>query len=575
LGGGRTERAGEWTSILAAGWGAAAALALVLSPGRVDAVDVVAESSAAPAASRDPVAPQPESLPEAPRAEASPLAPDGASPGPEDAPTPLVGAGGSAAVPPPGAVLWEIPTFWYLEPERPDYLRAAAELALSQAIALTGYVIVDPPSTVAGTPNPVPVWGKLTLQPWGLTWDADDWTTNFRGHVTSGAIYWLLGRGNRLTVLESLAFSVATGIVWELVEFHEPAALNDLIVTPFGGMAIGEVLVQLGSYLDRSPPTLFNQALAWILTAPKKVHDWIDGAKVRRDPPDPGWHRFSFGASAGLVNQGGGFTDWGARLALGTEIFRAAGYGTAGRASRAMNDAVQSSLAFEAGFAGGEVYDVQLSTRFAAWGWYQKDIEGDRDDLRGHDLFAGLTFGLDYFEHDWFRAAASRVDQMECIQLLGGTLQLRVFRAPWEADFRLDVAGQFGGVRPFPMALGTVLPTDAVLPNVTYAQGYYYAFGLMVAPRLEVRLGPLAIGGSWRIDAFSSVHGRDLAPYPGDPVDLQDRRSEGRAWARWLFPSQGVEIGLVASRLVRWGRVDAVEEWQGETDVWATIGLGF
>jgi hypothetical protein len=340
-------------------------------------------------------------------------------------------------------------------------------------------------------------------------------------------------------------------------------------------MAIGEVLVQLGSFLDRSPPTLFNQALAWILTAPKKVHDWMDGAKPRRDPPDPGWHRFYFGASAGLVGRGGGLTDWGARLALGTEIFRAAGYGTAGRASRAMNDAVQSSLAFEAGFAGGEVYDVQLLTRFAAWGWYQKDIEGERGELRGHDLFAGLTFGLDYFEHHWLRGGASREDQMQCIQLLGGTVQLRLFRVAWEADFRLDVAGQFGGVRPLPMSFGNVLPADVVLPNVTYAQGYYYGFGWMVAPRLEIRAGPLAIGAAWRLDTFSSVHGRDLAPYPGVPADLQDRRSEGRAWARWHVPSQGIEVGLSASRLIRWGSVEAVEEWEGETDVWLTVGFAF
>jgi hypothetical protein len=506
--------------------------------------------------------------------------PGNSSPAPESPPaaggsSPFFGAGGSAALPPPGTRLWDIPSFWYVEPERPYYLRAALELTAAQIVAFTGYLIVDPPSTVPGTPNPVPIWGKLTLQPWGVTWDADDWTTNFRGHVTSGTVYWLLARGNRLTVLESFLFTMATGLAWELIEFHEPVSLNDLIVTPFGGMAIGEVLVQLGSYLDRSPSTLANQALAWIVTAPKKLHDWIDGAKVRRDPPDPGWHRFSFDASAGIVRQGSGRADWGARLALSTEIFRALGYGTAGRASRAMPDAVQSSFGLEAGFAGGDVYDIQLRTRFAAWGWYEKDLDGERRELRGHDLFAGVTFGLDYFEHDWFRGEPARLDQIECIQLLGGTLQLRFFRAPWELDVRLDAAGEFGGVRPFPFSRGAILPVGVVLPNVTYAQDYYFALGIMAAPRLEVRLGPFAIGGSWRLDAFTAVHGRDLAPHPGQPAVLQDRRSEARAWARWRFPSQGVELGLSASRLVRWGRVETVEEWQGETDVWATVGLVF
>jgi hypothetical protein len=514
--------------------------------------------------------------------EPAPPAPDGegrarpAEPDPVDpVPQPIFGAGGSAAVPPPGAVLWDVPTFWYLEPEPPRYLRAALELAALQVIALTGYVIVDPPSTVSGTPNPVPVWGKLALRPWGLAWDCDDWTTNFRGHVTSGTLYWLFARGNRLTVLESLAFSAATALLWELVEYKEPASPNDLIVTPLGGMALGEVLVQLGSYLDRSGQTVASQALAWIVTAPKKLSDLMDGAKVRRPARDPGWHRFVFEGAAGFVRQGGGASDWGARLSLGTEIFRAAGYGTEGKASRAMPEATWSAFGLETGFAGGGLYDVRLLARFSPWGWYEKDLEGEPHALRGHDLFAGFTFGLDYFEHDWFLGEPARLDQIECIQLVAGTVQLRGFRDPWQLELRLDAAFQFAGVRPFPASRGTFLPPTSVMPNVVYAQDYYYGFGWMVAPRLEVRAGPLAVGGSWRIDILSAAYGRDLAPHAGVPAALQDRRSEARAWARWRFADQGLEVGLVATRLVRWGLMGTVEESQGENDVVATLGVAF
>jgi len=492
-----------------------------------------------------------------------------------DEPLGLFHGGGSAALPPPGASLWEIPTLWYEKPEAPQYLRAALEEVGLQVIAFTGYLVASPPSTVASTPNPVPIWGKLALRPWGLTWDADDWTTNFRGHATSGTIYYLFARGNRLTVLQSMLYTAASALAWELAEFHEPASLNDLIMTPFAGMAVGEALTQLGAFLDRSQPTLFNRAMAWVLTPPKKLHDWIDGAESRRDPLDPGWHRFEFAASAGLVRQGGRPSDWGARLAFRTEIFRAQGYGTTGRASLRMPDAVQSSLSLDLGFAGGEIFDVEFGTRFAAWGWYGKEIEGERDALRGHDLFAAFTFGLDYFEHDWFRGQPARLDQMEAVQLLAGTVQVRLFHDPWRLDLRLDAAGEFGGVRPFPFSLGTALPVNTVMPNVTYAQDYYFGIGLMLGPRLEAWLGNLALGGSWRVDAFTALQGRNLAPQPGVPTVMQDRRSAGRAWARWRFPTQGVELALSATRLVRWGRVDGAELRQGETDFWATVAVVF
>jgi len=470
------------------------------------------------------------------------------------------------------------PTFWYQSAQKPTYWRAALELAGAQAVALVGYAIVDPPSTVAETPNPVPIADKLLLRPWGITWDSDDYGTNFGGHTTSGTIYYLIARGNRLTVLESFLFSAATSLVWELIEYHEPMSINDLLVTPYGGMAIGEPLTQLGAWFERAGPTVFNRAMAWILGAPKKVHDLTDGATVRRDPEAMGWHEFRFAAYGGIASQGGGRTDWGARLEMHTEIFRALGYGTEGVASRAMPDAVQSSIGLEMGFAGSDLADFHFATRFAAWGWYWKDLEagaGEPVPLLGHDLFAGVTFGLDYRAHDWFRGRPARTDEVYALQLVGGTGQLRLFRGRFRLDARLDAALELCGVRPFPFSLGAVVPADIVLPNVTYAQDYYYGVGLMVEPSLEARLGDVAIGVSFRGDFFTAFHGRDLAPQPGVPATMQDRRLDGRAWARWRFPAQGVQVALLVNQLGRWGRVDEVSLWQVETDVWASVSAVF
>jgi Domain of unknown function (DUF3943) len=70
-------------------------------------------------------------------------------------------------------------------------------------------------------------------------------------------LYYLVARTNTLSIPASLLFAIAGSTLWELVgEFKEKVSINDMIVIPFAGMAIGEVFVQLGGFLTEGQTPL-------------------------------------------------------------------------------------------------------------------------------------------------------------------------------------------------------------------------------------------------------------------------------------------------------------------------------
>jgi len=79
-------------------------------------------------------------------------------------------------------------------------------------------------------------------------WDQDSFSVNHIGHPYQGSFYYIAGRANGLSFLESSALTMSGSICWELVYETETPSLNDLLGTTLGGIAMGEMLHRL--YLD-------------------------------------------------------------------------------------------------------------------------------------------------------------------------------------------------------------------------------------------------------------------------------------------------------------------------------------
>ena len=81
----------------------------------------------------------------------------------------------------------------------------------------------------------------------GMVWDNDVFITNLFAHPYHGNLYFNAARTNGLTFWESAPYALGGSLMWEFLGETEPPAINDIIATTCGGMAIGEMTHRLRS----------------------------------------------------------------------------------------------------------------------------------------------------------------------------------------------------------------------------------------------------------------------------------------------------------------------------------------
>lgn len=75
----------------------------------------------------------------------------------------------------------------------------------------------------------------------GFSWDNDHLGTNMFAHPYNGSIFYNAGRSNGYSFWQSELFAIAGSAQWELFMEREYPSTNDIIATPIGGAALGEV----------------------------------------------------------------------------------------------------------------------------------------------------------------------------------------------------------------------------------------------------------------------------------------------------------------------------------------------
>lgn len=76
----------------------------------------------------------------------------------------------------------------------------------------------------------------------GFEWDDDHLHTNMFDHPYNGSIFFNAGRSNGFNFWQSELFAIGGSAMWEMFMECEYPSTNDIIATPVGGAAIGEVL---------------------------------------------------------------------------------------------------------------------------------------------------------------------------------------------------------------------------------------------------------------------------------------------------------------------------------------------
>lgn len=75
----------------------------------------------------------------------------------------------------------------------------------------------------------------------GFEWDNDHLNTNMFAHPYNGSLFFNAGRSNGFNFWQSELFAISGSAMWELFMECEYPSTNDIIATPVGGAALGEV----------------------------------------------------------------------------------------------------------------------------------------------------------------------------------------------------------------------------------------------------------------------------------------------------------------------------------------------
>jgi len=115
----------------------------------------------------------------------------------------------------------------------------------------------------------------------GMVWDNDYFITNMFMHPYHGNLYYNAARTNGLTFWESAPYALGGSLMWEFLGETEPPAINDVIATSCGGIAIGEMTHRLSLTMldDRDYGTMrfLREAAAAIINPIQGLHRIISG----------------------------------------------------------------------------------------------------------------------------------------------------------------------------------------------------------------------------------------------------------------------------------------------------------
>ena len=123
----------------------------------------------------------------------------------------------------------------------------------------------------------------------GMVWDNDFFITNMFAHPYHGNLYFNAARTNGLSFWESAPYALGGSLMWEFLGETEPPAINDVLATSMGGMAIGEMAHRLSLTVldDRDFGTrrFLREAAAAIINPIQGLHRIISGDawRVRHD----------------------------------------------------------------------------------------------------------------------------------------------------------------------------------------------------------------------------------------------------------------------------------------------------
>lgn len=143
----------------------------------------------------------------------------------------------------------------------------------------------------------------------GFVWDNDQFSTNLFAHPYHGGLYFNSARCNGLSFWESAPYALCGSLMWEFTCEIEPPAINDLMATTMGGIAIGEVTHRMSALVlddsSRGMKRFFREFFGTLICPIRGLNRIISGDAWRVKYSHYKYHDYNripvhFSAEAGI-----------------------------------------------------------------------------------------------------------------------------------------------------------------------------------------------------------------------------------------------------------------------------------
>lgn len=409
----------------------------------------------------------------------------------------------------------------------------------------------------------------------GVRFDNNNFYIN-TGHAMAGAWYYMFPRINNANILESFLVSTAASFLWEaLVEYAEVVSINDMITTPAAGVAIGEVLFQLGEFFNSGKDNLVNRVLGSIFGHSRAVDSWIFKNKPKRSLnvdahgfSRDAFHNFKVFAGVGATTTGGkdGAVSPEAEIGLNTEIITIPEYERPETVShRILVDGNFTQLIVKSSFGEKGLNDFLFYTKAALAGYYTQKLKLDeKQRLEGYSFFIGASTAFDMSLHKNDRFT----DQLAIVNILGPTMDIVLYYKGARVRATVDVYANFATLRSFAydewagQNQGLVDPATGQITGIKTIlsrEQNYHAWGATGQARLVANYGGLEAGGEIRFDGFDSFEGRDrLQSTVTDDFNVTDSRRRITLWGALRLPRSNWKVGVAFEDHFRTGKIKDV-----------------
>lgn len=414
--------------------------------------------------------------------------------------------------------------------------RALAEIGIALGLATVWYVLDDRNVFDWDFPS---IEERFNGEAWRF--DNNTFGINYLAHPLNGAGMWVLARGNRVGVWPAFAYTFLGSTFWEFaIEFQEKVSINDMIVTPGVGLAVGEFFHKLSWYLSsKKPQSVGHTALAWTLGLSVTGHRAMD----HRAPPPTAqpdslglasemWHQFGIHYGIGSVTPWDDTTGWLQRWGLSGELVAIPGYLTDQRMQGFFHlaDFTRASLDLELSDA-GLGYDFFAETLAVGYHTQTPGLASTSAISAAYLLRNTDTGGYD--------------DRQGLFLAPGLMTELRTSHAGLSTRLRASAYPAFGSLSALSYAQWQAQRPDARTKTILGRAGYSFSQGVTGLLEAELAYGPLALSGRARAGRHWSIDGLDRSQEEVEnDAPLTESVFEARA-AAWLRPpGLPLEMGL-------------------------------